>query len=54
MRSSRVELVSAGVLVTKNFLLEPVLLRSERRQPDLSKSVGNVNVRERSRFIAAF
>ena len=33
MRNSRVELVSAGVLVTKKFLLEPVLLRSERRQP---------------------
>ena len=35
MRNSRVELVSAGVLITKKFLLEPVLLRSERRQPGL-------------------
>jgi hypothetical protein len=39
MRNSRLERVTAGVVVTKKFLLEPVLLWSERLQP-VTETVG--------------
>ena len=39
MRNSRLVRVTAGVVVTKKFLLEPVLLRSEQLQPS-TETVG--------------
>ena len=54
VRNSRLERVTAGVVVTKKFLLEPVLLRSKRLQPGQKQLVGNVNVKENRRLSAVF
>ena len=54
MRSSRWLPVSAGLVVTKKTLLDPIPLQSERTQKERKQTVGSVNVKERSRFTASF
>ena len=53
-RKSRWLPVSAGLVVTKKNLHDPIQLRSERIQKERKQTVGSVNVRERSRFTASF
>lgn len=54
MRSSRWLPVSAGLEVTKKNLHDPTPLQSDRTQEGRKQTVGNVNVKERSRYTASF
>ena len=53
-RKSRWLPVSAGLVVTKKNLHDPIQLQSERTQKERKQTVGDVNVKERSRFSAGF
>ena len=54
IRSSRWLPVSAGLVVTKKTLHDPNQLLSEWTQKERKQTVGNVNVKERSRYFAVF
>ena len=54
MRSSRWLPVSAVLVVTKKNLHDPNRLLSEWTQKERKQTVGNVNVKERSRYFAVF